>query len=441
MAMALHSIKKKRSNSLWCLPLILPGILALFTGCSLPVADSEAGNPTVISANTLIQLPSALTKDSPPVTGSSPRQSNNDLAVIIYESVRYQNYFVNELVNGSDQSIKTFLEEDIRRLPWPYIKEHGVLLYDSASFHFEATFDKTLELSHQVTIKFNDPVFGYMIKTAFSGNAENPKGWIYYFTDYTGDFRTDSLEMLVLFEKTDTSRQLDIEIDQKLLIPSEDLAQSFSYSWYQNDGVIHLSGISYHPYLDSILKDTVGYCYTYRAVADSSKNLAIVNLGLPPASYPDTAFLFTTYGIANAYGNYFINYSIPMLDDTGKMLLATSVKDTLTLLQILVKIAVDPTFTLHDPSEADSLTIADLILYLEINKGILEQIDEANKKQYIGLLWILKLTQPVYFNANGYAGNGETVPSGFTDLAAIPCNRPKFIPTAIKDLQIVIPQQ
>jgi len=442
--MAYNKIQKIVLNSIRYISIILSA-LVLFTGCTLnPIADSEAGNPTVVSASALINLPTSLALDSLSIWRNSRQQDVKDNADNIYDIIRVQNYFVNELVNGDSMSIRSFLEEEIAQLPWNYIIKTGSYIFDTLTYHFEATYTAAAAFPYQVYAFYNDPVNGWIIKTAFNGSVEYPKGWFYLFIDSTGDFRTDSLAILVSFEKTASHRLLDIEIDQKLLIQSEDLAQSFTYSWYEANGIIHLSGMSYYPYLDSILKDTVGYCYTYTAVADTSvtdtnENIAIVNLGLPPASYSDTALHFTTYGIANAYGNYFVNYSIPALDDTSKMLLATSIKDTLTLLQIFVKMQ-DTTFKLHDPSEADSLSIDDLILYLELNKGILALItDETVKKEYAALLWILKLRQPVYFNAKGYVGNGETVPLGFEALAAIPCNRPRFIPLEVKELIITMP--
>lgn len=417
---------------------VLVCAVCLMVGCSInPIADSEAGNPTVISSSALINLPTSIANNS----FTLKRASQIDKAENIYLLLRLQNYLVNELINGDTLSVRWLIDDFIAQLPWYYIIQAGSYSLDSLTFHFEATYEATRPLPYEVSISYNVPLRGWEMKAAFNGSAEYPEGWIYFLTDYTGDFRTDSLAILVSFEKSATHRVLDIAIDQKLLLPVKDLAQSFQYSWYESLGIVHISGIGYFPYLDSILRDTTGYCYTYTTVVDTQNNLAIVNLGVPPASYADTTLLFTEYGIANAYGKYYINYTIPALDDSSKMILATSYKDTLSLVEIFLKIQSDSTFNLRDASNVDTMTTADLALYLELNRGIIDLIsDEPTRLKYMELLWILKLKQPVYFNASGYVSNGEIVPSGFEGLAAIPCNRARFIPRNTQDLQIVIPQ-
>lgn len=417
---------------------ILPSIVVIFIilfyeRCTLNVVDSEAGNPSVISSNALINLPSSIA-DAPGIAAEK-RFDGIDEAEKIYNFIRLQNYFVNELINNEEFGVRHIIKDFLAKLPWKFIMDNGNYIADSSTFHFEAIYDTNAALPYIVLIQDTLPGYEWIVKAAFNGSSENPKGWVYYFIGTPEDERTDSLEILVSFDKNNIRRLLDVEIDQKLLVDTGDLAQSFKYSLYEENGIIHLSGCSYHPYLDSIIKDTTGYCYTYTAVADTIKNQAVVNLGLPPASYPETTLLFTEYGVANIFGRAFIDYGIMTLEDTVKMIVVTSYKESLTIEKIF-KMLADSTLTLHDASEINDMTVEDLKYFLELNSNI---SDEELKKEYAGLLWILKLTQPVYFNANGYAGNGETVPVGFEALAAIECNRPPFTPSKVKELSIGIP--
>lgn len=413
-------------------------------GCSInPLADSEAGNPTVISSSALINMPTSLADNSITSlrTGLANRTTDDDEAENIYDFIRLQNYFVNELINGDVLSIRWLIEEYIAKLPWNIIKHMpGGYIYDSLYYHYEATYNVNSALPYSVLIEYTLPGSEWILKASFNGDAVYPKGWVYYFLNAPEDNRTDSLELLVSFDKSISFRRLYIEIDQRVLVDTGDIAQSFIYSLYEEKGIVHLSASTYHPYLDSILGDTVGYCYTYTAVADTIHNQAVVNLGLPPATYADTTLLFTEYGIANIFGRIFIEYEIKTLDDSCKMILATSYIDSITILDILWKIEHDPSFILRDPSEADSMTVDDLIFYLELNKNIILLLSPEDKIKYIALLWILKLTQPVYFDEDGYAGNGETVPSGFETIAATTCNRSQLIPLTVKELSIDIPR-
>ena len=410
----------------------------LHVGCSLnPLADSEAGNPTVISTAALINMPTSLA-DSSIITlrMDIADWASEDEAENIYEFIRLQNYFVNELINGDVLSIRWLIKQYIAKLPWGIIKKlpQGYL-YDSLYYHSEAIYYASSALPYSVLIEYTLPGSEWILKAKFNDDPKYPKGWIYYFMNAPEDNRTDSLEVLVSFDKSASFRRLYIEIDQRVLVDTSDIAQSFMYALYEQGGIVHLSASTYHPYLDSILGDTVGYCYTYTAVADTIKNKAVVNLGLPPATYADTALLFTKYGISNIYSRVFIDYEIKTLDDSSKMILATSFKDSVTVLEILT----DTTITLRPPSDADSMTVDDLIFYLELNKNILPFLSLEDKIKYMALLWIIKLTQPVYFNEGGYVGNGETVPSGFEEIAQTHCICPLFIPVNVKELTIDIP--
>lgn len=421
---------------------LVVAVSAIFlnSGCSInPLVDSEAGNPTVISSSALINMPTSLADNSITSlrTGLANRTTDDDEAENIYDFIRLQNYFVNELINGDVLSIRWLIEEHIAKLPWNIIKHMpGGYIYDSLYYHYEAIYNVNSALPYSVLIEYILPGSEWILKASFNGDALYPKGWVYYFLNAPEDNKTDSLEVLVSFDKSISFRRLYIEIDQRVLVDTGDIAQSFIYSLYEEKGIVHLSASTYHPYLDSILGDTVGYCYTYTAVADTIHNQAVVNLGLPPGIYADTTLLFTEYGIANIYGRVFIDYEIKTLDDSSKMILATSFKDSVTVLEILT----DTTIALRPPSDADSMTVEDLIFYLELNKNIIPFLSAEDRIKYIALLWILKLTQPVYFNEDGYVDNGETVPSGFETIAAITCNRSRLIPLTVKELSIDIPR-
>jgi len=437
----------QKTNSNLMIKLFACMTLAAFTvllniRCSInPVADSEAGNPVILSSTALINIPTSLASAAIERNTDQPftRPAGNDKARDIYSFIRLQNFYVNELVNGNSLSVKWLIEHYIAKLPWKLIRLNGSLSSDSSLYHFEAHYDPDSALPYSATISYSLPGSEWVVKTAFNGSEKTPKGWVYYFFNAPQDNRTDSCEILVSFEKTGTCKLLEVAIDQKLLVDTGDLAQSFKYSLCQENRILHLSGSSYHPFMDSILGDTMGYCYTYTAVADTLLNRAVVNLGLPPASYADTTLLFTSYGIADIYGRYFIAHEINNLSDTSKMILSTSFKDSMSILQILDTLIKDPNFKLRPASDADSMTVADLIFYLELNKNILPLLTLQDQIKYMELLWILKLRQPVYFTWLGYAGNGDKIPAGFEAIAATTCNRPRFIPLSIKEMKIIIP--
>ena len=418
---------KRRLGNILALLSVTILLLLLFENCSTDVADSEAGNP-IITADVLINMPRSLADTTiiPPA----------DLADGIYAGIRLHNYSVNRLVNGEYLSVKWLINTYVANLPWEHIKSVGGYTSDSSVFIYEASYNANLPLPYRAHIRYTLPGSEWSVTTSFNDDTENPKGWLYYFIDAPLDNRTDSVKILVSYEKKSNIRFLDVKIRQKILVDTGDLAQSFIYFLSEQQGIVHLSAATFHPYLDSILDDTVGYCYTYTAVADTNSNRAVVNLGLPPAVYADSVKIFTDYGIASIYGRYFINNEIKTLDDSLKMILATSIKDSMTVLELLDTIIKNPSFPLRPASDADSITVNDLVFYLELNVGIWALLSPQDQVKYIALLWILKLEQPVYFNFLGYAGNGDKVPFGFADIAAIKCNRRIHIPRDVRDLVI-----
>ncbi len=412
--------------------MLLAFCLVTHNNCSPDIADSEAGNP-VITANALINMPSSLASPLPPKTRTVDKSED------IYQFIRHQNHTVNYLINGPIFSVRWLINAYISKLPWKMIVSQGQFVSDSGFYHFEASYTASDSLPYKAKIDHTQPGAEWSVQAAFNGKPFQPQGWVYYYVKHTAEPQTDSIQILISFSKKNSVRTCDVTIDQKVLTTVGDFAQSFIYTLYENNGVVHLSAASYHPFLDSILVDTVGHCYTYTAVADTNANQAVVKLGLPPASYNDTTLIFTEYGIANLFGRYFINYELAALDDSSKMILATSYKDSLSILAILTLMATNPNFQLRPASEVNTMTVDDLIFYLAINKNILPLLKPQERIKYIALLWVLKLRQPVYFSRFGYAGNGETIPLGFEVIAATPCNRGVHIPRQVRDLVITLP--
>jgi hypothetical protein len=410
------------------MPVLIAGGLY---SCSVNnLTGSETGNPSVISSAVLIRMPTSLT--------SAISSRSKDNADNIYSFIRAQNHFVNQLVNGGAFSIKWVIDSLVAPLPWNYIQQLGTWKDTSTdSVVFEATYRPGDTLKYIVILESlkKKP---FKIKAAFNGNSADPSGWVYYHIGTPEETFIDSQTIKVTFKKTEISKSLDVEIVQALndttATPKQkkEFARAFRYSLLQQQETIYLSAGANFPYLDSILKDTIGYCYTYTAVSDTAANRSIIKLGIPPMHCPsnDSTIIFETYGIASIYGKAFINYSIPGLKDTIKSIIVTSYKENMRIDTILYKIFMqDTTLKLHPDSEIVTMTVADLKHFLELNKDV-------DPVSFSTLLWILKLEQPVYFSALGYAGNGKIVPVGFTILAKKPSLLPIFIPEKVTTLTI-----
>ena len=402
----------------------------LMCRCSTPgLTGSETGNPTVISSAALIKMPTSL-------TGFFPVH-DADNAISIYNIIRKQNQFVNELVNGEGLSVKNWITFINDSIPWNYIQQIGSFKDTSPSgVYFEASYKQSDSLKYLVVLGTLPPLKIFKIKALFNGSAINPVGWVYYYIGKPDSAYIDSLQIRVDFSKLGTEKKLAVAIVQYLdsaATPQQkrNFTRSFKYSLYEENAIIHLSASTCLPYLDSILKDTVGYNYTYTALADTITNRAIVNLGIPPKNCTsnDSLVIFDTYGIANIYGKAFVYYYMQSLTELQKRIVVTSYKENMRIDTIFLKIAGGDTAFLHPSSEIETMTVSDLKLFLEINK-------ELDPNAFADLLWILKLDQPVYFNFLGYVGNGKKVPPGFETLAAIKCNRPIFVPWEVATMTI-----
>lgn len=431
--MPARNIIKQRMIDLLVISVVVVCVFLGISGCSTGVntADSEAGNPHISSA-ALIKMPSSIA-DSVNFNLTS-RQILKDKALAIYDFIRLQNYIVNELVNGEIGSVRFIIESCIADLNWRIIKKLGFYEADSGYSHLVAEYNENKILPYGVLFEYTEPGKEWKVKSRFNGDSTHSKGWVYYFISNPQNLFIDSQEIYVSFDRNELFKTVEVEIDHKVLVDTGFITESFKYSFYQKEAIIHISGSSYHPFMTGILPDTTGHCYTYTAVVDTNENRAVVNLGLPPAVYADTTLLFTKYGVANIYGNVFINEVKKLPDDTAKMIIVTSYKDSLPVDSILIKMILG-TITLHDASEIDSMEVDDFIFFLELNSKI---NDEILQEEYLNLLWILRLTQPVYFDKDGYVDNGETPPSEFVELAKIKFNRPLIIPLSVKELNIEI---
>lgn len=406
-------------------------LLAVTCTSNNPLANSEAGNPTIIT-EALIDLPSSIADYHSSVVPL--RKSNrSDKALHVYDHIRAQTWFVNQLINGDDNSVRHFFNNFIMKLDWKHIKTAGSVEIITDTVTLKASYTETDSFPYTVFMESKGGSEYFKVKTSFGGSDDYPKGYFYFM--YRPVVKvTDSVQIMVHFSKTRNNRTCSVEITQKPLLDTASTAQKFKFLLQDTMGIIHISGTSHHPYSTDILPKVKGYCYTYTAVVDSAANKAKVNLGIAPDTVTDTTLLFSSdingYSIAAIYGKYFINHDIAQLPDSVKQWIVTSYKDTLSLDIIFLKLLNDTNFTLHPANEIASMTIEDLKFFLYLNRNL----DNDFKK----LLWVLRISQPVYFYKNGYAGNGEA-PFGFEALEKIACSQPKMKPLDVKNLVIVLP--
>lgn len=143
--------------------------------------------------------------------------------------------------------------------------------------------------------------------------------------------------------------------------------------------IVEVYGNSNHPY--AIFTDTTvrGFDYAFTGRADTSQNIGVVNLGLPPTTLTLTDSVFTTYSIYN--------------------LLSTQYH------KILDPLATTP---------AAKQWVSDTI------------------KSYLQTAKI-----PAYFEKGGFIGCGTTLPDGFTSSFVNISSLKPYIPLDIKNLKIV----
>lgn len=398
-------------------------LLTYLASCTNTV-DSEAGNPGITTAG-LINMPTS-------VAQANRSRAAKDAVDELYSYILDQNYFVNELINGDNPaSVKSLLKE-MTTLPWDYITKWGNYDTTIGTEKFAMTYTENAALPYYTFIADTTAGSAWKISASVNGDKEYIKGKVNYFIEKPEEIFAESLYINLEFDKTAEGRYLDIKISQNIDSLASDFTgdegQSWDYSLYEKDGILHISCGSYHPHLDQFYQNAE-LCYVYTTVADTLANLAKVNLSLAPSDYngTDSATLFGTYGAASAYSNEIIKLLQDSTDESTKMYIASSYKDNLPLDSVYIKDAIDPTYELQDPSVIATMTANDLNTFLLLNEHL--STEEFPIQE---LLWLTKLSQPVFFDKNGYADNGSTFDVKFNIIAAINCTEEPKNPSLLK---------
>jgi hypothetical protein len=143
--------------------------------------------------------------------------------------------------------------------------------------------------------------------------------------------------------------------------------------------IVEVYGNSNHP--NAVFTDptTVGFDYAFTGRADTTKNIGVVNLGLPPTTLNSTDSVFTTYSIYNLLSTEYHKVWDPFADTPDKKLwLNTTISGLLKTAQI-----------------------------------------------------------PAYFRNSGFIGCGSTLPDGFTSSFVNISSLKPYVPLDIKNLKIV----
>lgn len=406
-----------------CIVIIATLILLIIWGCTNTV-DSEVGNPGITTAG-LINMPTS-------VAQSSFNRATSDIIDETYSYILDQNHFVNELINGDyNGSVKSLLNE-MATLPWNHIIKWGNYDTTIGTERFAMTYTEGSELPYYVLLSDTTAGNAWKISANVNGDQELIKGEVNYFIENPEEIFADSLFINLEFNKTEKARYLDIKITQSLNPQASDFdgdeGKSWDYSLYEKNGILHISSGSYHPYITSFDKNAE-LCYIYTTVADTLQNLAKVNLSLAPSDYngTDSLILFGTYGTAAAYSSYIIDLFKDSADDTTQMLIVTSYKDSLPIDSILIKAYLDTTYTLHDASEISNMNSDDLNLFLKLNEELSDSDFPVKELQ-----WITKISQPIFFDMNGYADNGKVYNPKFNDIAGQDCAEVPKNPALLK---------
>ncbi len=423
-------------------------LLGAGCGDGLTGTGSEAGNSSMayLTRDLFVKLPTALADSVPSSYQKSLAKRADDCdspydAIELYDGVRWYCDFADELVHNDEFGVAAIVTGSLTDIPWDYIRDVGSWTGDENGFRYTAGYDANAVYPYQVQVDnigmADDPV---ALTVAFNGSEDTPAGRVYYLLDAWEGVYTDSVQLACEFaEDAAGVKYLDIDIVVGREPAGKDAASTLKFSYLERDGIVHVSGCSYHPHLDSILPDTVGHCYVFTGVADTLANEAVVNLGLPPGTYDDNdAALYTEYGIANLYARYALHYEIPQLDDTLKQWVATSYARSLSIDSIYLRIAQGywTADSLEPASTIDDMTVDDLKAYLALNQDI---SDLEARAELLALQWLVLLDQPVFFDALGYAGNGPApadIPPGFEQLAAIDPELASFVPSEVAALTL-----
>lgn len=424
---------------------------ALMTaGCGnrLSGTGSEAGNSSMayLTEDLFVKLPTAMADTTPSSYQKSLAKSRDDWdspydAIDLYDGVRWYCDFADELVHNDEFGVVALLTGSLSDVPWGYIEDVGSWSEEESGFRYTASYDEAATYPYLVQVD-NVSMTGapVALKVEFNGREDTPAGRVYYMLDAWEGTYTDSVQLACEFSLDDANVKrlnLDIAIGRTPL--DGDSATSLQFAYVERDGIVHVSGCSYHPKLDSLLPDTMGHCYIFTGVGDTLANKAIVNLGLPPGTYADNdQTLYTTYGIAELFSRYVVRETVPPLDDTLKQWIATSYTRELPIDTIHARIVLGEwtADSLEPASTIDNATVEDLATFLELNEEISDLEAQADLQ---AIQWLTLLDQPVFFDIAGYAGNGpdpEDIPAGFSYLAEITPELPSFVPSEVAGLVI-----
>ncbi len=431
-----RSPKRLWINGLCLFMLLLTAAAGLQCASKIAGSGNEAGNNALAAAaNALIDLPSSLAKTQAGIpkiakTAATPVE----IAREMYDGVRDHVGFADALVNGpfGVKPLILFWKDSI---DWQHVKTVGEITYTEPGIKLVASVDTSKELSYQLIIYATAATSQTKaLQIDFNGDLTYPKGTVYYCLDALNPTEfDDSIKILVDFSKTDTARTLEIQVTTARPRKLDD-PQTLSYSMIERNGIVHISGASYHPDIDSILVDTVGHCYVFKAKADTFHNLATVEIGLPPATYANNdTTVFTTYGLANLYSNVVLRQiKSDATSDTVKMLVAASYQSNLSIEGVFLGILAG-TVTLPPPSAINSMTAADLEEFLTLNANV---SNPQPRSDFASLLFVMNLDRPVYFDKDGYVADGLPTPAQFGALSLTDFGLAVKVPSTIKTLSI-----
>jgi hypothetical protein len=352
----------------------------------------------------------------------------------MYDMVRGYIGFANELVHNEQMGLKKLITTFRDSLPWGQIEKVSLVtgihdgLYWRASYNDDDVYP--YQLSAAYPAKKTEPVFTLF----FNGSATEPQGRAYYRLDLLEPAKIKlPLKISVSFKAISGTRQMSVSVesDSTLGDPMEGF-RKLSLQLVEKEGILHLSGASYHPHLLNLIPDTTEYCYEFYGISDIENNRSMLYVGLPPASIDSDEFsLISKYNVASIIARRMIRSDLRTLNDTLKQCVVTSYKDTLTLKQIVDSILVAGIGWMHPASELETITLEEFFYFIEINKN-------NNDVTFFPFITLLELTkQPVYFDRSGYVANGESVPVDFASIAAV--NRLLAIqsPLAVRNLLVL----
>jgi hypothetical protein len=398
-------------------------------------SGSEAGNSSriaLLNDSLLVKIPTSATGDSSTVLTKKTvyRQKTFEM----YDSVRGYIGFANQLVHNEQMGLKKLIAIFRDSLPWDQIEKVSSVkgthdgLYWCASYNDDDVYQ--YQLSAAYPAKKTEPVFTLL----FNGNATEPQGCAYYRLDLLEPGKVNCpLKIAVSFKAVSGTRQMNVSVESdSILGDSDEGFRKLSLQLVEKEGILHLSGASYHPHLLNLIPDTTEYCYEFYGVCDVRKNLSVLYVGLPPASIDNNDFsIMSNYGIASVIARRIIRQDIRALNDTLKQCVVTSYKDKLTLKVIFDSIQVAGIGWLHPANEIEVMALEEFFYFIEINKNI-------NSVNFLSFIDLLELTkQPVYFDRFGYVANGEQVPGAFKTLAAIKCLLSIQNPQMVRNLSVV----